>query len=415
MNDTTRADKTTLTCRIAEFLLFLVALVSFTYALVTAPGKGIDVTFLQIGAREWIDGVYEIGAGSISLHPPFILPLLAPIAVLSHNSLVVLWLTLNVAATALVLYFVDRLWAKRWPIDARICLPAFFLAWAPFRVTLRNGQLSLMVLALLLGALFARRRNRSFLAGALLGLSLCKYSLTFPFPLYFAWKREWKVVSTAILIPAALTELFAWRLGLSLIDVVRQYVDAARKAYVSGATIFEGASEIKPLLLGLSGGNETVTTTLVVAISLAALICMVLAFARARKFEIAHFSALALFALWSVYHKTYDSVLCLLPAVLLIDLLVQRRFVFFSRFWLAGLGLLIISIPGLLIDRLKIDPSVISSDPLLLLGVHVERLLMFGMFCSLIYLMWKTADVEDAGSSHCTTNSAVISSSSSGR
>jgi hypothetical protein len=124
---------------------------------------------------------------------------------------------------------------------------------------------------------------------------------------------------------------------------------------------------------------------------------------------------LALFAQWSVYHKTYDSVLCLLPAVLLIDLLVQRRFVFFSRFWLAGLGLLIISIPGLLIDRLKIDPSVISSNPLLLLGVHVERLLMFGMFCSLIYLMWKTADVEDAGSSHCTTNSAVISSSSSCR
>jgi hypothetical protein len=79
---------------------------------------------------------------------------------------------------------------------------------------------------------------------------------------------------------------------------------------------------------------------------------------------------------------------------------MQEKFVFFSRFWLAGLGLLIISIPGLLVDRLQIEPSVISSNPLLLVGVHVERLLMCGMFWSLTYLMWKTADVEDAGSSH---------------
>jgi len=414
MKDNTHADKTALTCHIAEILLSVLALGSLTYALVTAPSKGIDVTFLQIGARAWVDGAYEIGAGSISLHPPFILPLLAPIAMLSHESLVLLWLTLNVAATALILYFADRLWAKHWPTDARLCLAAFFLAWAPFRVTLRNGQLSLIVLALLLGSLLARRRRKSFLAGALLGLSLCKYSLTFPFPLYFAWKREWKVVFAAILIPAALTELFAWRLGLSLIDVVRQYVDAARTAYVSGATIFEGTSEIKTLLLGLSGGNETLSAALVVAISLAALICMAIAFARAPKFEIAHFSALALFALWSVYHKTYDSVLCLIPAILQGDLLVQKRFVFLSRFWLAGLGLLIISVPGLLIDRLNIDTSVISTNPFLLFGVHVERLLMFGMFWSVIFLIWKSAGVEEGGFSHCATSSAVISSSSSG-
>jgi Glycosyltransferase family 87 len=394
--------------RIAEFLLLSLALLSLTYAVFTAPGKGIDVTFLQTGARDCVDGVYKIGAGPISAYPPFLLPLLSPIALLSNQSLIVLWLTLNLFATGLIFYFANQLWAKDWPIDAQISLAAFFIAWAPFRVTLRNGQISLMVLGLLLGALLARKRGKNLLAGALLGLSLCKYSLTFPFPLYFAARREWKVVSTAVLIPAALMQLFAWRLGLSLIDAVGQYVAVVRKDFVSSETVFVGTSEIKPLLLSLTGGNESLSATLAITISLAALICMVLAFRRAPRFELAHFSALALFALWSVYHKTYDSVLCLLPAALCAALLIHRKFVTFSRFWLIALGLLIVSIPGILLERLKIDSNAISSNPLLLFGVHSERLLVFGMFWSVMFVIWKAAD-------HCATNSAVISSSSSGR
>jgi Glycosyltransferase family 87 len=373
---------------IPELALLSLALISLVYAVVTAPGKGIDLGFFQTGAREWVDGVFQIGEGVIGVYTPFLLPLLSPIALLSFETLVVVWIVLNIAATMLSLHFVIKLWGKQWPIKTRLLLAAFFIALAPFRVTLRNGQIGLMVMALLLGALLARKRNKSFLAGALLGLSLCKYTLTFPFFLYFVWKREWKVVSTAILVLLALTEVFALRLGLSLFQVIVQYLGLASQILVSGLPGRTGTTEIRLLFLELSG-NQTFAVVISLVLSIAALICLGIVFARKPRWEMAHFAALALFSLWSVYHRTYDSVLCLLPAALMVDFLIHKRFITFSRFWLAGLGLLIISIPGVLVDRLKMSAGDPSGNPVLMLGLHIERLLVFGMFWSLLFVMWK--------------------------
>lgn len=380
--------------QIPELALFSLALLSFIYALATAPGRGVDLRFFQEGAREWVDGVFQIGAGPIGEYPPFTLPLLSPIALLSFETLVVVWIVLNIAATMLSLHFAIKLWGREWPIKARLVFAAFFIAFAPFRITLRNGQICLMVMALLLGGLLARKRNKNFLAGALLGLSLCKYTLTFPFFLYFIWKREWKVVSTAILIPLALSEVFALRLGLSLFQVISQYFSLASQILVSGLPGRTGTTEIKLLFLDLSG-NESFAATITLAFSIAALICMVIVFSRKPRWEPAHFAALALFALWSIYHRTYDSVMCLLPAALLVDFLIRKRFVAFSRFWLAGLGLLIISIPGVVVDRLKMSPADLSNNPLLTLGLHIERLLVFGMFWSLMFLMWRASNISE--------------------
>jgi hypothetical protein len=134
--------------QIPELALFSLALLSLIYAVVTAPGRGFDLICFQNGAREWLDGLFQIGAGPIGEYPPFILPLLSPIALLSRDSLVALWLMLNIVATILVLFFAKELWETQWPVKARLYLAAFFVASAPFRITVRNGQISLMVLAL---------------------------------------------------------------------------------------------------------------------------------------------------------------------------------------------------------------------------------------------------------------------------
>jgi hypothetical protein len=379
-----------------QTLLFALALASLAYAVVTAPTVGIDLKFFQTGAREWADGIFQIGAGVVGVYTPFLLPTLFPIAFVPFDTLVVLWLALNVASAVLSLQFVNKLWGERWPIKARLALAAFFIAFAPFRVTLRNGQISLMVMALLLGALLARKRNQNFLAGALLGLSLCKYTLTLPFFLYFGCKREWKLISTAILVPLALTEVFAWRLGLSLFQVISRYVPLASQILFSGLPGRTGTTEIKLLFLDLSGGNEWFAAILTLLLSTTALVCMAIMFSRKPRWETPHIVALALFSLWSVYHRTYDSVFCLLPAAMLTDFLINKRFVAFSRFWLGALGLLVVSIPGLLVDRLKLDPTSFAGNPFFLLGLHIERILVFGMFWSVLFLMWKTRDTGDA-------------------
>jgi len=70
---------------IRQTALFAVALVSLSYALLTATKLGIDLHFFQQGAREWVDGIFRIGAGPIGEYPPFALPLLAPIVVRRHR------------------------------------------------------------------------------------------------------------------------------------------------------------------------------------------------------------------------------------------------------------------------------------------------------------------------------------------
>ena len=68
---------------IPEVALISTAILSLVYAVVTAPGKGIDLGFFQTGAREWVDGVFQIGKGVIGVYTPFMLPLFSPIALLS--------------------------------------------------------------------------------------------------------------------------------------------------------------------------------------------------------------------------------------------------------------------------------------------------------------------------------------------
>jgi len=376
-----------------EMILLAAALVSLTYAVLSAPGLGIDLAQFRNGAIEWVNGTFRIGQGQIGEYPPFALPVFAPMAFASFQTVMMVSLVLKLAATALSLWMTIKLWGGDWPVRIRIYLAAFLLSWAPFRVTMRVGQISLFILALLLGAILARQRNRTILAGLLTGFSLCKYTLSFPFVLYFAWKREWRMVATALIVPLVLTEIFALRLDMPLWQVIADYLKLSSHILASGLPGRSGTTEIRPLILDLTGGNELLSAILILSLSGLALICMSVVFSRTRGWESAHFAAVALFCLWAVYHRTYDSVMCLMPASLFVGLIVRGKHVAFSRFWLCAYGLLIVSIPGLLVDRLKLDPAGRSANPLLLLGLHIERLLVFGSFCSLLFLMWKSKEV----------------------
>jgi hypothetical protein len=367
--------------------LLLLALGSLTYGVVTAPQGGFDLHLFQATAKRWVDGSYTIGRGPAHMYPPFAVPLFAALAFVPFNVLIVLWLALNIAAAWLTLHFAIKLYGAEWGPRLGVYLSALLIVWAPFRVTLRLGQISLMVTALLLGALLARRKKRDILAGLLLGLSLCKYSLTLPFLLYFIFKREWRLVAVSLALPAVLAELFALRMGMSLVDVFSAYSNVMVERQVMGYSGFIGTTEIKMLFLSLTGGNETLTLVLTAAMIMTALIAMAVVFKRTPNSEGAHFALLALFALWSAYHRVYDSVICVMPAALFIDSIIHKRWVRFSRFWLGALGLLALSLPGLLTERLHMNAADLSSNVLGWLGLHVERLLVFGMFWSFLFKM----------------------------
>lgn len=198
---------------IAETAFFLLAAISVVYSVVTALGEGKDLATFQDIGRAWVAGVYQTGEGLFFGPPPFASVLFAPFALLPFAYLRAIFVLINLLAAAAILLLVKKLWGGAWPAKAHLYLAALVICWAPFRVTVRNGQLSLIITALLLGALLAWKRGADLLAGFLLGLSLSKYPLSLPFALYFVWRREWKIAAMAVLTVAGLTETFALRLG----------------------------------------------------------------------------------------------------------------------------------------------------------------------------------------------------------
>ncbi|HEU4391179.1 MAG TPA: glycosyltransferase family 87 protein, partial [Blastocatellia bacterium] len=278
----------------------------------------------------------------------------------------------------------------------RWLLCAFFLSWAPFRVTLRNGQITIVTLALVLGAFAARTRKKDLLAGLLLGLSLWKYPLTFPFPLYFMWKREWKLVFTSLAVPLVLTEVYAWRLGVTVADVVREYGSRIGELSLGNSSFLEGSTDLKPLIAAITGLTEPVPAVITGAICVIAIAAMAVVFRRTRSCELLHFSVLALFSLWAVYHRSYDAVICLIPAAALITWLGRREAAWAALAGLALLASLVVGVHGLITSRL----SFLADHWPGVLAVHAERLIVFGLFWLFVWILWRRrASPHDSRSS----------------
>jgi hypothetical protein len=380
--------------RFFDIAFFLLALSSLIYAVVRATFHGEDLFYLQDRGREWLEGVYQKKGGSFYGHPPYAVVLYSVMAVFSFERWRLLFLVINLLTTVAILVLTKKLFGDDWNWKAQFYLGALLLVWAPFRVTLRMGQISLLITASLLAGLLARSRKKYVCGGIFLGLALSKYSLTLPFFLYFLCKKEWKMVITAVLVMGILTTVFALRLGMSPVDVTRDYVEVMSQTSISNDELFKGATEIGPLLFLLTGGNQRWADYLSLLVIALSLFAMFIVFRRTPDFEEWHLAILALFSLWFVYHNTYDSVLCILPAAFLMNLIIRKKNLAFSIFWLSAMSLFAFSIPGLLTERLQSSRETLSANPAGLLGLHIERLLVFAMFLSFLFALWKDEAVK---------------------
>ena len=372
---------------IALGVLCLLAAASLAFTIVSAPGMGKDILYYRTIGGSWASGIYLPDTRVFYGPAPWTAVALSPVSLLSPPRAVIAMLVLNLAASAFILWAALDIWGWHWSIRARVLLCAMFLVWAPFRIVVRNGQLSLVVTALLLAFILARKSRRWFAAGALLGLSLIKYPLSFLFLAYTLWKREWKTAAVALSIPAALTLLYAVRLDLSPVTIGRDYISDITRNLVVKDTAFTGTTEIKPIVDHFLGGHPGLAIGATIVLWVGALVAFAIALARSRRWEDAHFAALSLFTLWIVFHRPYDSVLLIIPAAVLIDLLRQPSTKRLAQYGLVLLGLFALSIPGLLADRLKLDQETLSRNPLGFIGLHLERLIVLGLFSALLVLM----------------------------
>jgi hypothetical protein len=120
---------------------------------------GVDVEIPLRAARRWLEGGQPYLADSFQapvgpdlpfLYPPFVLPVIAPLARLPGNIVVAAWLTVGVAVAA---------WTCR-----RLAIPwqwvPFILLWPPFLEALLGGNVQILLFAAFVGLLFKAPTSR---------------------------------------------------------------------------------------------------------------------------------------------------------------------------------------------------------------------------------------------------------------
>src|SRR5262249_9589560 len=275
-------------------LLCLFAAVALCYAVITAARMGKDILSYRTIASSWASGTYLPDTGMFYGPPPWTAVALYPLSVLSPSQTVILMLAVNLAATGLILWMAVGLWGRQWTTREKLFLCSLFLVWASFRITVRNGQLSLLITTLILGFIWMRRQERASAAGILLGLSLIKYPVSFLFLVYTLWKREWRTAGIALGIPIALTLVYAARLDLSPVRIIQDYANDITGNLSIKDTAFTGSTEIKPMIDHFLGGHPRLAIAAALLLWTAALLALGIAFSRARNWEDGHLAALSL-------------------------------------------------------------------------------------------------------------------------
>lgn len=228
--------------------------------------------------------------------------LLWPLGLTNEHTGATLWVCFNLLfAGASILLLGSTFKLSR----SRTLLLGFFLATStPFRVSVGNGQQSLLELMMLLAALATPCR-----AGWALGLSYFKYSFAPIMFFYVACKRLYRVLLISILIPSAGWLIFWLRVGGSPVRT------AIEPILVSRVGVSPGTADFGTLLMVLAPGWATFG--LVSTVALSSILAYII-HRRSRSLPQAG-SALAVCSLFLFPHLIYDFVLLIVPSALLLS------------------------------------------------------------------------------------------------
>jgi alpha-1,2-mannosyltransferase len=193
-------------------------------------------------------------------HPPFNVLLFLPVALFPYQVAVVLW-TLGL----LLLYLLSgsiivRELGISIPRYALPLLVGLSLLWYPFQFNIILGQLSLVLVACVIGGWALLRRRRDGLAGVLIGLAVLIKIFPALLLLYLVLRRRWWAVGSALVVIAAGMLLTLAAVGVG--DVLRYQTEIValnvadfRSSVLNVALtavfnrLFVGDSHISPLVL----------------------------------------------------------------------------------------------------------------------------------------------------------------------
>lgn len=259
------------------------------------PHRLSDLYRLVGWCGTWVRGAHLYGPAADVDYPPWAIVLLSPLSLTPAAVLPVLWVAGNLACLVYVARALTRRLAMAGDRDDLSANELMFLLMAAGAMRTLN-QFSLLSLALAV----AGTRSAGTLRPLWLGLSLFKPQIGGVLWAYAVWQREWRLAGTALLVPVALTVVYAAHAGVPLSSVPIHYAQSIALQYGGW---FTGQTEITPWIHALLPGVPVA----VLALAVAAVVFAPLSGSRP-------LLGLALASLLSVRHLSYDLIL-LLPWV----------------------------------------------------------------------------------------------------
>jgi Glycosyltransferase family 87 len=146
---------------------------------------------------------------------PGALVMFAPLASLPVSTAAhVMWVA-SFAALLFSLYAMLRLWAAHWDLGVKLLFAALLMQSRLIQSVAYRGQPSLLVLALVIGALWAAERDRPVLAGFIAALGAIKFPLLLPLAGLWLWERRYRALLAATLFGASFSLPVLVELGLT--------------------------------------------------------------------------------------------------------------------------------------------------------------------------------------------------------
>lgn len=127
------------------------------------------------------------------LYPPYVAVAFAPLAQLPYNLAFVTWAAVNLILLVGTLTALQRY--VQLSGRAALLFWTAGLAFPPVLLTLAQGQVSILLLALLLGAFLSIRAGNAIVGGALLSAALIKPTYVAPILLVLALQQRWRVLA----------------------------------------------------------------------------------------------------------------------------------------------------------------------------------------------------------------------------
>ncbi len=207
-----------------------------------------DFFLLMRSVREWLAGG-RLDVGFSYLHPPFFYLLNIPLALLRDPLTVQIMVVVNQLLLVACMGLLSAAMSPKppWRLWGWLLLP-LALNFRPLLYLLSMAKIELLQVVLLLGTFVSFQRNRPWIAGGLMAFSGMVKPLPLILVLYWAWKRQWRVVGGWTLATAFIVAICSAVIGAKIVWTYFMDVALPHGGSASSLYWYENQS-----LLGVAG------------------------------------------------------------------------------------------------------------------------------------------------------------------